>query len=275
MAVDGTCGGYFCGDGGCATSCQTDTDCIANYVCTFPNPNATVGFCQLLDGPLCNGHDILRVPTDAGKVEQTCADNFACPADAGACALSCEAETDCAAPYACDQPNHVCVPPLTPPPVPGCTACTVAESDPGTGRDAGMAALGVLAAVALRRRRRGWSRAHAWPERPRARTRRARVRVAAQSAVGWARAARLRELRRSGGSEPGGEGVTKAAVRTVSDPRDVSIGPNQHGSGSRDRAEHRELPHTSVSSVDPLNPVRPWSDVEGAGLTEIEQYRSR
>jgi len=23
-----------------------------------------------------------------------------------------------------------------------------------------------------------------------------------------------------------------------------------------------------------LNAIRPWSDVEGAGLTEIEQYRS-
>src|SRR3954468_19254574 len=63
-------------------------------------------------------------------------------------------------------------------------------------------------------------------------------------------------------------------VRAVSDPRDVSVGPNQHGSGSSDRAEHRELPHISVSSVDPLNPIRPWSDIEGAGLTEVEQYRS-
>ena len=77
-----------------------------------------------------------------------------------------------------------------------------------------------------------------------------------------------------GRSEPGGQGVTKALVRAVSDPRDVSVGPDQHGSGSSDRAEHRELPHTSVSSVDPLHPIRPWSDVEGAGLTEIEQYRS-
>ena len=66
----------------------------------------------------------------------------------------------------------------------------------------------------------------------------------------------------------------KALVRAVGGPRDVSVGPNQHGSGSSDRAEHRELPRTSVSSVDPLNPIRPWSDVEGAGLAEIEQYRA-
>src|SRR5262245_53413703 len=42
-----------------------------------------------------------------------------------------------------------------------------------------------------------------------------------------------------GRSEPGGQGVTKALVRAVADPRDVSVGPNQHGSGSSDRAEHR------------------------------------
>jgi hypothetical protein len=63
-------------------------------------------------------------------------------------------------------------------------------------------------------------------------------------------------------------------VRAVSDPRHVSVGPNQHGGGSSDRAEHRELPHPSVSSVDPLNPIRPWSDVERAVLTEVEQYGS-
>ncbi len=63
-------------------------------------------------------------------------------------------------------------------------------------------------------------------------------------------------------------------VRAVPGPRDVPVGANQHGSGSSDRAEHRELPHTCVSSVDPLNPIGPWSNVEGAGLAEIEQYRS-
>src|SRR5262249_27218350 len=30
-------------------------------------------------------------------------------------------------------------------------------------------------------------------------------------------------------SEPGGEGVTKALVRALSDPRDMSVGPNQDG----------------------------------------------
>ena len=40
---------------------------------------------------------------------------------------------------------------------------------------------------------------------------------------------------------------------SVSDPGHVSVGPNQHGSGSRDRAEYRKLPCTDVVSVDQLN----------------------
>src|SRR6516165_788960 len=71
-----------------------------------------------------------------------------------------------------------------------------------------------------------------------------------------------------GRSEPGGQGVAKALVRAVSNPCDVPVGSNQHGSGSGDRAEHRELPPTIVSGVDSGDPIRPWSNVEGAGLTE-------
>ena len=59
----------------------------------------------------------------------------------------------------------------------------------------------------------------------------------------------------------------------VSHPGDISVGPNQHGGGSSDRAEHRKLPQTSVFGVDQLNPIRPRSDVEAAGLTEVEQHR--
>jgi hypothetical protein len=85
---------------------------------------------------------------------------------------------------------------------------------------------------------------------------------------------RIRPEDYGGRSKPGGQGVTKALVRAVSDPRDVSVGPDQRGSGSRNRAEHRELPHPGVSSVDPSNPLHPWIDVEGARLTEIEKDRS-
>jgi len=84
----------------------------------------------------------------------------------------------------------------------------------------------------------------------------------------------LRGLRGTARPEPGSQSFAKALVRAVADPRNVSVGANQHRRGRRDCAEHRELPHTSVSSVDPLHPLRPWTDVEGAGLTEIEQHRS-
>ena len=37
--------------------------------------------------------------------------------------------------------------------------------------------------------------------------------------------------------------------------------------------ERRKLPRTSVLGVDQLNPIRPWSDIEAAGLAEVEQHR--
>jgi hypothetical protein len=59
-------------------------------------------------------------------------------------------------------------------------------------------------------------------------------------------------------------------VRAVSHPGDISVGPNQHGSGSSDPAEYRKLPLTNVFGVDQPDPIRPWSDVEAAGLAEVE-----
>src|SRR5262249_11113819 len=58
----------------------------------------------------------------------------------------------------------------------------------------------------------------------------------------------------------------------VSHPGNISVGPNQHGSGSSDRTKYRKLPHTNIFSVDQLNAIRPWSDVEASGLTEVEQH---
>ena len=43
----------------------------------------------------------------------------------------------------------------------------------------------------------------------------------------------------------------------------MSVGPNPHGGGSSDRPQYRKLPRTNIFSVDQLNPIRPWSDVEG------------
>ena len=59
----------------------------------------------------------------------------------------------------------------------------------------------------------------------------------------------------------------------VSQPSDMSIGPDQHCSRSGDRAKCRKFPHAVVFGVDQLDPIRPRSDVEAAWLTEVEQYR--
>jgi hypothetical protein len=44
----------------------------------------------------------------------------------------------------------------------------------------------------------------------------------------------------------------------------MSVGTNQHRRGSRDRAEHRKLPHTGAFSLDQLNPIRPRRDVSAS-----------
>jgi hypothetical protein len=73
-------------------------------------------------------------------------------------------------------------------------------------------------------------------------------------------------------SEPSGERVDEPPLGQVSHPGHVSVGPNQHGGGSSDHTECRKLPWASVLGVDQLNPVRPWSDVEAAGLTEVDEH---
>src|SRR3982074_48764 len=82
-------------------------------------------------------------------------------------------------------------------------------------------------------------------------------------------------LCRSGRSEPGGQRFRESELGGVSDPGNVSVGPDQHGSGSGDRAKYRKLPRADIFSIDQLDPVSPWSDVNAAGLTEVEQHRPR
>ena len=53
----------------------------------------------------------------------------------------------------------------------------------------------------------------------------------------------------------------------------MPVGPDQHGSGSSDGAKYRKFPRAVVCRVDHLDPVRPWSDVEAAGVAEVEQHR--
>jgi hypothetical protein len=64
-------------------------------------------------------------------------------------------------------------------------------------------------------------------------------------------------------------GLERRAARR----RRLSVGPDQHAGRSGDRAEYRKLPRAVVCRVDQLDAVCPWSDVEVAGLTEVEQHR--
>src|SRR5438874_2530659 len=80
-------------------------------------------------------------------------------------------------------------------------------------------------------------------------------------------------LRRSGRSEPSGERASEPRLGWVSHPSHISVRPNQHGGGSRNRPDYRKLPRTKVFGVGQLDPIYPWSDVEAAGLTEVEEYR--
>jgi len=67
----------------------------------------------------------------------------------------------------------------------------------------------------------------------------------------------------------------ESGVCAVAHPGDVSVGPDQHGAGSRNFPKCGELPRTCVGGVNYLNPIRPSNDVELAGLTELEEHRSR
>jgi len=61
-------------------------------------------------------------------------------------------------------------------------------------------------------------------------------------------------------------------VSSVSYPGNVSVGPNQHGSGGRHQAEYRKLPRTGGFNIYQLNPIGPRSDVADAGLAEVEEH---
>jgi hypothetical protein len=52
----------------------------------------------------------------------------------------------------------------------------------------------------------------------------------------------------------------------------MPVGPYQHGLGSGDVAQDRELPHPHTDRVDPLDPRPPRRDVETPGLTEVQQH---
>src|SRR5713226_9496382 len=79
-------------------------------------------------------------------------------------------------------------------------------------------------------------------------------------------------MSRSGRSEPGRKCLRQLWVREVSCPGDMSVGPDQHGSGSSDLANDRELPHAIVPGVDQPDSICPRRNVEPAGFTEVEEH---
>src|SRR5215467_14126654 len=62
-------------------------------------------------------------------------------------------------------------------------------------------------------------------------------------------------------------------MASISHPGYIAVGPDQHGSRSRDGSDDRKLQYAGILGVDPPNPVRPWRDVEAVGLAEVEQDR--
>src|SRR5215213_4402932 len=66
--------------------------------------------------------------------------------------------------------------------------------------------------------------------------------------------------------------MVQPRIGFVSDPGNMSVGPDQDGSGSSDLAQYWKLPPTSVFRVNQLDAITPSGDLQVAGLTEVEQH---
>ncbi len=131
------CGGFLCADAStCKTSCEVDTECLTDWVCTDK-------VCQQLTGPLCDGTNILRKP--GGNV--TCADHYTCPAGATACRTDCDSVTDCTDGLVCNN-DRKCVERLDGAVITACSA-----SSPGSSSGDSIPWIFALAALAVSRRR--------------------------------------------------------------------------------------------------------------------------
>jgi MYXO-CTERM domain-containing protein len=133
----------------CRTSCTVDTDCVQDFICAKSD-------CVALTGPVCDGVDTLRQPVAAGGY-QKCAASYACPAGATACLKKCDSVTDCVDGFVCQQDDAgqgSCLAPaeVTTPATPFCAVGSAPGGDRG-GDAWQVAALGLLALVAARRRR--------------------------------------------------------------------------------------------------------------------------
>ena len=69
--------------------------------------------------------------------------------------------------------------------------------------------------------------------------------------------------------------MLSARVGALSDPRHMSVGPNQNGAGSRDESDCRKLPLTQVFGVDQGDAMARMelcsaADIEEGGALRIE-----
>jgi MYXO-CTERM domain-containing protein len=128
----GPCGEYACGETECLTSCEDDADCATGFHCE--EGACVAGQC---DGALAT--------TPEG--EQIDCSPYLCRPD-GTCRTACSDVSDCAPPSACNFDGE-CVPR---PPADLPSSCDCATVRPGS-RGWAWAPLGILVALALRRRR--------------------------------------------------------------------------------------------------------------------------
>ncbi len=134
------CNGHLCADDRvCATGCETNAECVGDFVCDD-------GTCRALAGPECDGAQTL-FQLGAGT-DVDCAP-YACPTGNTSCLDECASVDDCGTDAVCDGQGQ-CIAQITGPDVPSC-ACDV----PGGQPSRTVSWLWLAAAlIPLRRRRR-------------------------------------------------------------------------------------------------------------------------
>ncbi|MBA3949939.1 MAG: hypothetical protein H0X44_08355 [Acidobacteria bacterium] len=69
--------------------------------------------------------------------------------------------------------------------------------------------------------------------------------------------------------------LSESRLRRLPNPRDVTVGPNQHRRWSRNRADRRQRPGAVERRVDQLYAIRPSREVHLASFAEVEQHGPR
>jgi hypothetical protein len=134
------CNGHKCADDqACATTCETNDDCIEDFIC---DGNA----CRALNGPECDGSQTLYVP-DAPDADCL---PYACPSGATACLTACASVDDCSGDSVCNA-DGACVEQLTAVEVTSCDCSTPGRS---SSSDLRWLVAAAAAAACITRRRR-------------------------------------------------------------------------------------------------------------------------